>query len=335
MSLPKRILVTGGAGLIGSHIADQLLDAGHEVSILDNYSTGRPSNISHLEGRVRLIQGDILDKDDVETAVAGSGYVFHMAAAVGVANVVGDPLSVIMTNVHGTENVLAACERNGAGVIIGSTSEIYGKSTKVPFSEQDDRVLGSTRINRWAYSTSKALDEHLAIGYARRGLRATVVRYFNTYGPRMHERGDGQVVARFAALALRGEPLPVHDDGKQTRCFTFVEDSARCSILAAESDAAVGEVFNVGSQHELSINELAIIIRDRLQSKSEIVHVSYEEAYGKNFEDTRRRVPDTRKAKEVLGFEAAHDLEDGLAKTLPWCRAEYGVGAVLGLPSDI
>jgi len=324
MSLPKRVLITGGAGLIGSAIADQLLAAGHEITILDNYSTGRPANIKHLEGHVKVIQGDIMDKDAVDKAVAGSQYVFHMAAAVGVANVVGNPLSVMLTNVHGTENVLESCQRHDAGVIIGSTSEIYGKSTRVPFSEHDDRVLGSTRINRWAYSTSKALDEHLAIAYASTGLRATIVRYFNTYGPRMHERGDGQVVARFSALALRGEPLTVHSDGEQTRCFTFVEDSARCSILAAASDAAVGEVFNVGSQHELSINKLATIIRDRLNSKSEIVHMSYEEAYGANFEDTRRRVPDTRKAKEVLGFDAEFDLEAGLAKTLPWCRENYG-----------
>jgi UDP-glucose 4-epimerase len=321
-------LITGGAGLIGSHLADQLLAAGHEITILDNFSTGRAGNIRHLDGHVKLITGDILDQDAVDAAVRGNAYVFHMAAAVGVANVVGNPLGVIVTNVHGTENVLAACAEHGAGVIIGSTSEIYGKSPKVPFSEDDDRVLGSTRINRWAYSTSKALDEHLTIGYARSGLRATIVRYFNTYGPRMHERGDGQVVARFAALALRGEPLTVHDDGKQTRCFTFVEDSARCTILAAASDAAVGQVFNVGSQHELSINELAGIIRDRLGSRSEIIHVSYEETYGKDFEDTRRRVPDVRKAKDVLGFEATFDLEAGLAKTLPWCREHYGAGAV-------
>jgi UDP-glucose 4-epimerase len=328
MSLPKRVLITGGAGLIGSAIADQLLAAGHEITILDNYSTGRPANIKHLEGHVKVIEGDIMDKDAVYKAVAGSQYVFHMAAAVGVANVVGNPLGVMLTNVHGTENVLEACKKHDAGVIIGSTSEIYGKSTRVPFSEHDDRVLGSTRINRWAYSTSKALDEHLAIAYASTGLRATIVRYFNTYGPRMHERGDGQVVARFSALALRGEPLTVHADGEQTRCFTFVEDSARCSILAATSDAAVGEVFNVGSQHELSINKLAKIIRDRLNSKSEIVHMSYEEAYGANFEDTRRRVPDTRKAKDVLGFDAEFDLEAGLAKTLPWCRENYGGGVI-------
>ncbi|MDP9018104.1 MAG: GDP-mannose 4,6-dehydratase [Candidatus Eremiobacteraeota bacterium] len=324
MSLPNRILITGGAGLIGSHIADQLVDAGHEVRILDNYSTGQAANIKHLDGKVEIVRGDILSKDDVARAMDGIEYCFHMAAAVGVANVVSNPFGVIMTNVHGTENVLEECERRGAGVIIGSTSEIYGKSTKIPFSEQDDRVLGSTRINRWAYSTSKALDEHLALGYASKGLRASVVRYFNTYGPRMHERGDGQVVARFAALALRGEPLTVHADGMQTRCFTFVEDSARCTIIAAGSDAAVGEVFNVGSQHEISINELATIIRDRLQSKSEIVHVSYEEVYGKNFEDTRRRVPDMRKAKDVLGFEAKFDLEAGLAPTLAWCRQAYG-----------
>jgi UDP-glucose 4-epimerase len=324
MNLPRRILITGGAGLIGSHLADQLLAAGHEITIFDNYSTGRAANIGHFEGRVRIVKGDILDKGAVDAAIEGNEYVFHMAAAVGVANVVGNPLNVILTNVYGTENVLAACHRHKCGVVIGSTSEIYGKSPHIPFSEDDDRVLGSTRVNRWAYSTSKALDEHLAIAYGREGLRVTILRYFNVYGPRMHERGDGQVVARFAALALRGEPLTVHGDGKQTRCFTFVEDAARCSILAATSDTPAGEVFNVGSEHELPINELATVIRDRLESKSEIVHVSYEEVYGKDFEDTRRRVPNVQKARDVLGFNASFDLDAGLARTLPWCRENYG-----------
>lgn len=327
--LPRRILITGGAGLIGSHIADQLLSRGHEIVIYDNFSTGREENIVHFAGdaRVRVVRGDILDAQKVDEAVRSSEHVFHMAAAVGVAEVNADPLGVILTNVHGTENVLSACERHGRSVIIASTSEIYGKSPRVPYAEDDDRVLGPTRINRWAYSISKALDEHIAIDMARRGHRATIVRYFNTYGPRMHERGDGQVVARFAAQAVQGKPITVHGDGEQRRCFTFVEDTARATVLAAGSDAAVGEIFNVGSEDEVSINQLAAMIRDWMRSPSQIVHVSYDQIYGANFEDIRRRVPDLTKARRVLGFEAAVRLADGLERTLPWCRQRYGSSA--------
>jgi UDP-glucose 4-epimerase len=326
MALPNRILITGGAGLIGSHIADQLLARGHDLVIYDNFSTGREANIAHLtaDPRVRVVRGDILDATAVEEAVRGSDYVFHLAAAVGVANVNSDPVKVLMTNVRGAENVLNACGRHGPGVIVASTSEVYGKSPNVPYAEDDDRVLGPTTINRWAYSISKALDEHIAIDMARRGHRATILRYFNTYGPRMHERGDGQVIARFAAQAATGAPITVHGDGEQTRCFTFVDDTARATIIAAESDAAVGDVFNIGSDHEISIRRLATTIRDRMGSSSPIVYVPYVDAYGPNFEDTRRRIPDTRKAKRVLGFEASIGLEDGLARTLPWCREHYG-----------
>jgi UDP-glucose 4-epimerase len=329
MRLPRRVLITGGAGLIGSHIADQLLAGGHELLIYDNFSTGRDANIAHLvrDPRVRVARGDILDAAAVDEAVRATDYVFHMAAAVGVANVTSDPMRVMLTNVHGAENVLRACERHRHGVIVASTSEVYGKSPNVPFAEDDDRLLGPTTINRWAYSISKALDEHIAIDMARRGHPATIVRYFNTYGPRMHERGDGQVVARFAAQALHGKPITVHGDGEQTRCFTFVEDTARATIAAAESDEAVGDVFNIGSDHEITINRLAATIRDRLGSASPIVHVPYVEAYGPHFEDTRRRIPDTRKAKRVFGFEATVGLEDGLARTLRWCREHYGAAA--------
>lgn len=327
MRLPERILITGGAGLIGSHIADQLLARGHTVVVYDNFSTGRPANLAHARGpRLTVVEGDILDAQKLDDAVRGTAYVFHMAAAVGVANVVTDPLGVMITNVHGTENVLRSCQRHGAGVVVASTSEIYGKGARVPFGEDDDRLIGPTRVRRWAYSTAKALDEHLALAYAQAGVRATIVRYFNTYGPRMHERGDGQVVARFAALALRGAPLTVHGDGRQTRCFTFVEDSARATVLAAESDAAAGDVFNIGSDHEVAIDDLAVMIRDRLSSRSPIVHVPYADVYGADFEDTRRRVPDVRKAERVFGFRAAVGLGDGLDRTLPWCRASYGTG---------
>lgn len=326
MQLPARILISGGAGLIGSHIADQLLARGHHVTIFDNFSTGRRENIRHLErnGRVKIVQGDILDAAAVRELVAAHGYVFHMAAAVGVATVVQDPLRVILTNVHGTENVLTACFELDRGVAVASSSEVYGKSASVPYREDADRVLGPTTVTRWAYSASKALDEHIAFAYARRGLRATILRYFNTYGPRMHERGDGQVVARFAALAIRDEPITVHGDGEQMRCFTFVEDTARATVLAAECDAAVGQAFNVGSTYEISINALATLVRDSLRSRSPIVRVPYEAVYGPDFEDTRRRVPDVTKAREVLSFEATIDLETGLARTLPWCREHYG-----------
>lgn len=323
--LPERILVTGGAGLIGSHITDRLLAAGHEVVIYDNFSTGREANIAHLKGhdRVRVIRGDILDARAVDAAVGGCGYVFHMAAAVGVASVHADPMRVILTNVHGAENVMSACERRGSGVLVASTSEVYGKSPNVPYAEDDDRLLGPTRVNRWAYSISKALDEHVAFDMARRGHRATVVRYFNTYGPRMQEHGDGQVIARFALQAVRGAPITVHGDGEQTRCFTFVADTARATIMAAASEKAVGDVFNIGSDEEISINALATLVRDSLGSRSVIEHVSYESEYGANFEDTRRRVPDLTKTRRVLGFEAEVDLRAGLARTLPWCREAY------------
>lgn len=326
MQLPRRVLITGGAGLIGSHIADRLLERGHEIVILDNFSTGRLANIAHLQHHqhCRIVQGDILDAALVESVVASTDYVFHLAAAVGVANVVSDPLHVILTNVHGTENVLRSCYGHGRGVAVASSSEIYGKGQKIPFSEDDDRVLGPATVQRWAYSASKALDEHIAYAYARQGLRTVIVRYFNTYGPRMHERGDGQVVARFAALAIRGEPLTVHGDGEQTRCFTFVDDTVRATILAAECDPAVGHALNIGSEHEVSINGLAALIRERTGSRSSVMHISYEEAYGPGFEDTRRRVPDLTRARRLLGFEPRVDLYDGLERTLPWCREHYG-----------
>lgn len=326
MELPPRVLITGGAGLIGSHIADQLVERGREVVILDNFSTGRMSNIAHVTEHplVRIVRGDILDARLVDELVATSGYVFHMAAAVGVANVVSDPLHVILTNVRGTENVLQSCHHYQRGITVASSSEVYGKAQKVPFAEEDDRVLGPTSVRRWAYSASKALDEHMAYAYAAQGLRAAVVRYFNTYGPRMNERADGQVVARFAAQAIRGEPLTVHGDGQQTRCFTFVDDSVRATIAAAECDAAVGQALNVGSEDEVTINRLASVIRDRLRSNSPIVHVPYEVVYGADFEDTRRRAPDLTKARKLLGFEPSIDLETGLERTLAWCRAHYG-----------
>ena len=322
----ERVLVTGGAGFIGSHLVDALIDRGAVVTVLDDLSTGSERNLRHRKDGpgLRLVRGTVLDNELVDQLVGESRLVFHLAAAVGVRHIVERPLESLLTNVRGTENVLAAADRAGARVLLASTSEIYGRSTAIPFREDGERVLGPTWVHRWSYSTSKAIDEHLAFAYADRGLAISVVRYFNAYGPRIDESGYGSVIARFAVQALRGEPITVHGDGLQTRCFTYAADAVRGTILAATADAALGRVFNLGRQREVSIAELAARVRDELGSSSAIELVPYESYYPKGFQDTRRRVPDVTQAREVLGFEATIDLEEGLARTLEWCRANYG-----------
>ena len=318
------VLVTGGAGFIGSHLVDTLVASGARVRVLDNFTTGRKQNLAgHGPAQVEIMQGDILDAGVVESAVDGCSLVYHLAAMVGVRYIVGDPLTTVLTNVRGTEHVLAAAHRRGARVVFASTSEVYGRSEKIPFREDGDRVLGPTWIHRWSYSTAKALDEHLAFAYADRGLRVSVVRYFNSYGPRIDESGYGSVIARFASQALAGAPLTVHGDGRQTRCFTFVADTVRGTLLAGGRDEALGTVFNIGNAHEVSIGELAERVRDGLGSSSKITNVPYEAYYGASFQDTRRRVPDVSRARDVLGFEASISFEEGLAGTLAWCRENY------------
>lgn len=322
--MTAQILVTGGAGFIGSHLVDALVSSGARVRVLDNFTTGRERNLAHHDPvRVEVIRGDILDVELVDRAMQGCALVYHLAAAVGVSYIVADPLTTVLTNVRGTENVLAAAHRQGARVVFASTSEIYGRSTEIPFREDGERVLGPTWVHRWSYSTAKALDEHLVFAYAGRGAKVSVVRYFNSYGPRIDESGYGSVIARFASQALAGEPLTVHGDGLQTRCFTFVEDTVRGTILAGEREEALGKVFNLGRAHEVSIGDLAARVRDGLGSSSEIIGVPYEAYYGAGFQDTRRRVPDTTRAREILGFEATIPFEEGLASTLAWCRENY------------
>ena len=244
--------------------------------------------------------------------------VYHLAAAVGVGNIVAQPLQSIITNSRGTENVLDACFKSGAQVVVASTSEIYGKSTKLPMCEDDDRVLGSTRINRWSFSTAKALDEHLAFAYAEQSLAMSIVSYFNSYGPRIDEKGYGSVVANFLRQALANEPLTVHGSGEQTRCFTYVEDSVRGTILAASTPAAKSGVFNIGNNIEMTINDLAKMVIASTNSSSTIQHISHDERYGAGFEDTKRRVPDMNRAKTVLGYEPLTDFATGLKKTIAW-----------------
>lgn len=317
-----RILVTGGAGFIGSNLVDVLRDQGHEVTVLDNLSVGKVSNIEHhLESDdFHFVNGSILDVSTLERLIRQADLIYHLAAVVGVKYVVEDPLQAIVTNVRGTENVLELAFKYWVKTVIASSSEIYGKSTQVPLQEDSDRLLGPTTVNRWSYSDAKAIDEYFAQAYAQKGLPVSVVRYFNAYGPRLDPNGYGSVIAKFITQALRGEPLTVYDDGEQTRCFTYVADAIAGTIRLTTVREAAGGVFNIGSSRETSINELAHTILRVTGSESEITHIPYSSAYGPDFEETRRRVPDVSLARDILGFEAQTSFEEGLRRTLAWFR---------------
>jgi UDP-glucose 4-epimerase len=319
-----RVLITGGAGYIGSHLADRVLADGHDVVVLDNLSLGKVANIEHNldDPHFRFVEGDILDPQLVERLIGECELVYHLAAIVGVTHVLNDPLQTMMTNVWGTGTVLGEAASRGRKVVLASSSEVYGKSTACPLAEDDDRLLGSTGIARWCYSTAKAMDEHLALAYHRqRDLPVTIVRYFNSYGPRLDPMGYGSVVARFISQALAGEPLTVHGNGEQTRCFTYVDDTVEGTVLAGAVEAANGQVLNIARGDETSIGQLAEVIRDATGSSSEVVHVPYEAEYGDSFEDTRRRVPSVEKAERILGFRARVPLAEGLRRTVEWFRS--------------
>jgi len=317
-----KILVTGGAGFIGSNLIDVLMEQGHAVTVIDNLSVGKASNIEHhLESdRFHFVNDSILNVGTLERLVRQADLIYHLAAVVGVKYVVDDPLSAIVTNVRGTENVLELAFKYWVRTVIASSSEVYGKSTDVPLQEDNDRLLGSTTVGRWSYSDAKAIDEYFALAYAKKGLPVAAVRYFNAYGPRLDPRGYGSVIARFITQALRGEPMTIYDDGEQTRCFTYVADTIDGTIKAATTSEAAGMVFNIGSNRETSVSELAGLIRRLVGSASEIVHVPYASAFGSHFEETRRRVPDVTRARDVLGFEAQAKLEEGLQRTVDWFR---------------
>ena len=313
-----RALVTGGAGFIGSHLVDRLVERGDEVVVIDNCTTGREENLAAVLGhpRMRFVRGSVLDKELVASAVSNTDLVYHLAAAVGVEHVVRDPLATIVTNTRGTQIVLEAAAEHGARVLFASTSEIYGQSADAPFREDGPRVLGPTWVQRWSYSTSKAVDEHLCFAHSERGMPVSIVRYFNIYGPRMDPAGYGSVIARFITQALEGQPLTVHGDGGQSRCFTYVSEAVDATILAATSLVALGRGYNVGSTIECTINGLAQKILEVTGSGSPIVLVPYEDVFGRGFADTRRRIPDVRLASEELGWQARIGLEDGLRRTL-------------------
>jgi UDP-glucose 4-epimerase len=304
-----KYLVTGGAGFIGSHLTEQLISRGDQVVILDNLSTGLSDNLSAIKNKVEFVQGDILDKALVEKLVSNSDYVVHLAAALGVLNIVNKPLESLKSNLQGTEIVLEAANKYKKPILIASTSEVYGKNDKVPLNEEDDRVIGHPLKSRWSYSEAKAIDESLAYFYfLEEGLQSRIVRFFNTVGPR--QLGNyGMVVPRFVNSALKGEALSVYGSGEQIRCFCHINDAVKGLLLVMDSDKAVGEVFNVGNNQQISIMELAKKVIEITGSKSTIEKIAYEKAYPAGFEDMQRRVPDISKIKKVLGWSPQLNLD--------------------------
>jgi UDP-glucose 4-epimerase len=304
-----KYLVTGGAGFIGSHLTEQLISRGDQVVILDNLSTGLSENLSKIKNEVEFEQGNILDKSLVEKLVSNSDYVVHLAAALGVLNIVNKPLESLKSNLQGTEIVLEAANKYKKPILIASTSEVYGKNDKVPLNEEDDRIIGHPLKSRWSYSEAKAIDESLAYFYfLEEGLQSRIVRFFNTVGPR--QLGNyGMVVPRFIHSALKGETLSVYGSGEQIRCFCHINDAVKGLLLVMDSDKAVGEVFNVGNNQQISIMELAKKVIEITGSKSTIEKIAYEKAYPKGFEDMQRRVPDISKIKQVLGWSPKLDLD--------------------------
>jgi UDP-glucose 4-epimerase len=305
-----RILVTGGAGFIGSHLCERLVNDGHTVSVLDNFSTGRPSNLAAIEGTVgfKVIEGSILDTDVLTQLISNTDYVFHLAAAVGVFNIVNNPLASLLTNIRGTENVLEAAHATNTPVFLTSSSEVYGKNISNSLKESDDRILGSPVTLRWSYSEAKAIDESLAYAYfIERQLETRIVRFFNTVGPRQLG-AYGMVVPRFIKSALTNEPLMIYGDGTQTRCFAHVYDVVDAVVAIAFADNTIGKVINIGNDFEISINSLAEKIISETGSKSEIIHVPYSEAYGPGFEDMERRVPSINLIHQLVQWKPSRNL---------------------------
>lgn len=353
-STPSRVLITGGIGFVGSHLAGTLLEQGHEVTVVDNLSTGRLDNVRHLTGHpgFHFAIDDITNAAVLDRLVSNCDVIFHLAAAVGVQLIVRDPVHTIETNVLGTEAVLQAAVRYRTKVLIASTSEVYGKSAQIPFTEDDDVVLGSTTRSRWSYAASKMVDEFLGLAYHRqKGLPVVVFRLFNTVGPR--QTGQyGMVVPRFVQQALRGEPITVYGDGQQSRCFTDVRDAVRALIGLAESPRAVGQVFNIGTSHEITILDLAREVLRLVDARTagwlptvpaprsngnghrsglapeRITFVRYEDAYETGFEEMRRRVPNTAKIQSYINWQPEYSLRQTLEDVITEFAGERNAFAI-------
>lgn len=304
-----KYLITGGAGFIGSNLVEKLIARGDQVVVLDNLSTGSAKNLSGIDEKITFQEGNILDKAVIDKLVSKSDFVVHLAAALGVFNIVNKPLESLKTNLQGSEIVLEACDKYGKPILVASTSEIYGKNDKVPLNEEDDRIIGHPLKSRWSYSEAKAVDESLAyFYYLENKLPIRIVRFFNTVGPRQIGH-YGMVLPRFVSAALKNETLSVYGSGDQIRCFCHVSDAVRALLLVMDSEKAIGEVFNVGNNHEISIMELAKKVIEITGSKSSIEKIAYEKAYPEGFEDMQRRVPDISKIKRVLGWAPKINLD--------------------------
>jgi UDP-glucose 4-epimerase len=302
-----KFLITGGAGFVGSHLAEKLIKVGHQVTVLDDFSTGQKANLGKTA--VKLVEGAIFDKNLVEKLISESDQILHLAAALGVFNIVNKPLDSLKTNLQGTEMVLELAAKFKKPILITSTSEIYGKNDKVPLNEEDDRLIGSPLKSRWSYSEAKAIDESMAYFYFQeQGLPVRLVRLFNTVGPRQVGR-YGMVVPRFVSAALKNEPITVYGDGSQIRCFCHVHDAVDALVKVIESEKAIGQVFNVGNNQQITIMDLAKKVIEVTGPKSKIELVPYEKAYGPGFEDMQRRVPDISKIKNSLGWQPKIGLE--------------------------
>lgn len=312
-----KVLITGGGGFLGSHLADALLARGDEVSVLD---TGPIAKVRHLLGHpaFHFVRDSIFDTEILDALVAKTDLVYHLAAVVGVEHYVGDPYEVLNVNVNGTQAVLKAAFKHQKKVVFSSTSEVYGRNPRVPWREDDDRVLGSTRIDRWCYATSKAIGEHFCFAYHGLGLPVTVVRYFNAYGPRLDAIDVGRVVTIFLGQAFSGKPITVIGDGTQTRCFTYVTDAIAATVAAGTLPGTDGELFNIGTTVETPIIDVARLIVELTGSQSRIDLVTQQSVYGPSYEDIQRRVPDVTKMERVLGVRATTSLREGMQRTIEW-----------------
>ncbi len=319
-----RVLITGGAGFLGSHLCDAFIGRGDEVFVLD---TGSIAKVRHLlsNPRFQYVHDSVFNLELIDGLAAKVDLIYHLAAVVGVEHYVADPYETLNVNVNGTQNLLKAAYKYGKRLVLSSTSEVYGRNPKVPWKEDDDRVLGATTVDRWCYSTSKAVGEHFCFAYHKLGLPVTVVRYFNVYGPRLDKLDVGRLFTIFMGQLLRGTDLTVIGDGSQTRCFTYVTDAITATIEAGLNPAADGQAINIGVDVETSVLEFAKLMLELYgPSRSRIKFVSQQEVYGNSYEDIPRRVPDNTKMRQLLGVTPKVSLRDGLALTIEWFRQEQG-----------